>query len=152
MSPWDCLPEHINEPHEWDGYDDDDHFYTRWRKKVKGWFAIGNAANRSKHKWANWRELPITLFVTHGVGSLRFESTDGSFDIVMPSTKRTWWYEVPNSDLYLSRVQYWCGWHIALEWPLFLHGHYGNWQAYIGCKRDADKVYWLSVYLGRCWK
>lgn len=154
MAPWDCLPEHIDSPEEWSGYDDDDHWYTKWRKSIKGWFAVGNAANRSKYKWANWRAMPHCIAVFSNNGVLRVENSDGSDDCyaVKDGKDIVIQANVPPGDYYLSRVQYWCDWHIALQWPLFLHGHYKDWQAYIGFKRDADRVYWLSLYVGKVWK
>ncbi len=145
--PWDALPDHINQPHNWNGKDDDDHWYTRWRKQVKGYFAFGP---RSKHWWARFREWPITVFAMRGKGFFRLE--DDTVAVPLESERLFCWWN-PNEDgFYLSRVQYWTKWHIALQWPLFLHGHYGQWQGYIGFKRDADRVYWLSLYFGRTWK
>lgn len=143
--PWSALPEHLNTPEKWNGKDDDDHWYTRWRKQVKGWFAFGP---RSTEKWARFREYPKTLAALRGKGDWRVESALDAFMIevdrllVIPQARYA----------YLSRVQYWCDWHVGLQWPLFLHGHYGEWQGYIGFKRDADRVYWLSLYFGKVWK
>lgn len=141
--PWDALPPHINEPHEWDGKDDDDHWYTRWRKQVKGWFAFGP---RCRARWARFRNWPITLFCWSSNRIYRVENDWATQRWVKGETgwNGLCWY--------LSRVQYESDWHIGLEWPLFLHGHVGNWQFYIGFKRDADKVYWLALYFGRIWK
>jgi len=104
MAPWDCLPKHIDEPHEWDGYDDDDHFYTRWRKKIKGWFAIGNAANRSKHKWANWRKWPLVIFMAKGSGAYRVENDvhDRAVTVFCAGHREHWFVQF-NGE-YLSRV------------------------------------------------
>ncbi len=144
--PWSALPEHIDEPNEWNGKDDDDHWYTKWRKSIKGWFAFGP---RCTEKWAKFREFPIMLFAVGSMNQWRFESNDnlwysGSDNSIMLATKWT--------AFYLSRVQYGKQWHIALQWPLFLHGHFGEWQFYIGFKRDADRVYWLAFYIGKKWK
>lgn len=56
------------------------------------------------------------------------------------------------SGWYLSRVQYGSNWHFAIERYPFVHWHYDNWQGYIGFKRDADKVTWIALYLGKIWK
>jgi len=137
MSPWDALPEHINEPNEWDGKDDDDHWYTKWRKQVKGWFAF-SAIGRSKHKWANFRRYPKNIFKI-GKGTWRYEDGENEFYRKLKKS-------------YLSRVQYKMNWHIALEWPLYFHGHIKDWQFYAGLKLDADEVYWASLYFGKIWK
>jgi hypothetical protein len=73
--------------------------------------------------------------------------------------ERSWYsYDFPImggktfSRHYLSRVQYKSSWHIQLQWPLFLEVQVGGWEAYVGFKRDADKVYWVAAYAGRTWK
>lgn len=142
--PWSALPPHINEPNEWDGKDDDDHWYTSWRKQVKGWFAFGP---RATEWWARWRELPITLFAVFGPGESRWEN-----DFMAIRAENAPVILFDPTSFYLSRVQYWCKWHIQIQWPLFICVHYGGWMGYIGFKRDADKVYWAALYLGRTWK
>lgn len=149
--PWSALPDHINEPHEWDGKDDDKlGWWGRFRKAHKGWFAFGP---RATEWWARWREVPRILYAIRGNGSFRFENTDGTDtfydDCCNPYPHKGWLTE---HNYYLSRVQLWCDWHIGLQWPLFLHGHFRGWQFYIGFKRDADRVYWLAGFLGRVWK
>ena len=148
--PKSALPEHLDEAHEWDGKDDDDHWYTSWRKHVKGWFAFGP---RATEWWAKFREYPVTLLALRGNGTWRFETNETSFEFGMftPFFHLLDW-KLSKDSHYLSRVQYYNDWHIALAWPLFLHGHVGNWQFYIGFKRDADRVYWLALYLGKIWK
>lgn len=133
---WDDLPEHINEPHEWNGKDDDDHWYTAWRKYVKGYFCF------------KFGRLPRVVFAARGAGRWRLEDDtfSGGLDAGVLVNRKF------GGGWYLSRVQYWTNWHLALQWPLFLHGHYGKWQFYVGFKRDADKVYWLALYAGRVWK
>jgi len=149
---FDAMPEHINEAHEWNGKDDDDHWYTSWRKQVKGWFAFGPL---SAYSWARFRNYPVTLFAVRGKGKFRFEAdrplgletfqwSDTKFDV--------WFGPHLGFENYLSRVQYYTTWHLALDWPLFLHGHFGEWQFYIGFKRDADRIYWLSLFIGKKWK
>lgn len=146
--PWSALPEHLNTPEAWNGYDDDDHWYTSWRKYVKGWFAFGP---RATERWARFRNIPIILFAVQGEGRFRLES-DQYPSVSTPEKIFTWRSLSEPLYYYLSRVQYWTNWHIGLQWPLFLHGHRGGWQFYIGFKRDADRVYWLALYFGRIWK
>lgn len=146
MSPWSALPPHIDEPNEWNGKDDDQHWFTKWRKSVKGWFAFGP---RATEWWARWREHPITIFALFGEGDSRWENTDGSITIRSVASAVFWYAPSGQLKVYLSRIQYWCDWHTQLQWPLFFGFHAGNWQGYIGFKRDADKVYWLALYFGR---
>lgn len=149
--PKSALPEHLDEAHEWDGKDDDDHWYTSWRKHVKGWFAFGP---RAMEWWAKFREYPKLLVVVYGRGRLRWENTDGSISdaISQPSFIGNQSFLWTGEAVYLSRVQYHTNWHIQLQWPLFLGFHFRQWQGYIGFKRDADRVYWLALYLGKIWK
>lgn len=152
MSPWDALPPHIDQPNEWDNHDDDDHWYTKWRKAVKGLFAYGP---RSKHWWARWRRSPATLLAVFGAGDSRWEN-----DILaLRSVNKTVFMYVPSSNgFYLSRVQYWCDWHIQFAWPLFFAFHFkygkkGLVNFYIGAKRDSDLVFWFpAIYIGSKWK
>ena len=136
-----ALPEHLNDPDEIDAaFPDDSKLgkYWRWFKKTtKTWFVYGP---RDSHWWHKWREWPICLFKIGGSNSWRYEddTRDGYVEWV-PS--------------YLSRVQYkQTKWHIQMQWPLFILIQIGRWEAYAGFKRDADKVFWLSLYMGRCWK
>lgn len=147
--PKSALPEHLNEPYEWNGKDDDQHWYTSWRKQVKGWFAYGP---RAKEKWAKWRESPKVLYFKNWNGPIRYE-----------------WEEA--GAPYISRVQLWCRAHIQFQWPLFVAAHWYQkkkdivpypyrgdrdgklWFFYLGAKRDADRVYWFpALYIGRNWK
>ena len=172
--PKSALPEHIDESHEWDGKDDDQHWYTKWRKKVKHWMAYGP---RATEWWARWREYPKTLFAVAGEGFWRFE-TESETEIGLigaeftPSTDGAWY--ILNTDFgnyYITRVQLYSRWHLQIQWPLFIAFHWyvksedvlrfpdktdrdGKlWFFYVGAKRDADKVYWCpAIYLGRNWK
>lgn len=151
---WTALPQHINEPNEWDNKDDDRHWYTSWRKAVKGWFAYGP---RDIHWYHRWRKNPITLLAIFGKGESRWEN-----DIlaIRSIPKTILFYNPGNTGFYLSRVQYWCNWSFQIQWPFFIgfHWYYGKTnkqgvQLYIGTKRDADKVYWFpAIFLGRTWK
>lgn len=164
--PKSALPPHINEPHEWAGKDDDQHWYTSWRKYVKGWMAFGP---RATEKWARWRDIPKVLWAMKGNGYWRFESDgkpDGWSNVEDP---RTWLKD--NPGYYLSRNQYWCESHQAISWPLFYSAHrYKDpkdvipagtkedrdgkiLMFYAGAKRDADRVFWFpAVYPGANFK
>lgn len=160
--PWSALPDHIDEPEEWNNRDDDQHWYTRWRKSVKGWFAFGP---RATEWWARFRTWPITLFAWFGEGESRWENDIFALRSVNDSV---YLYNSKPNKVYLSRVQYWIRWHVQLAWPLFFCFHFywknedvgsypvrprlKGWAGYIGFKRDADLVYWLGLYLGRSFK
>ena len=163
--PKSALPEHIDEAHEWDGKDDDQHWYTKWRKYVKGWFAFGP---RATERWAKWRKYPIILVAVRGNGFWRFED-DVQDGTPTPSHRCMKWASA--EPWYLSRIQLWTRWHIQIQWPLFIAAHYYKrsedrlqfpdkadrdgklWFFYVGAKRDADKVYWCpAIYIGRNWK
>ena len=147
MPPWSALPEHLNTPEKAAANFKDDQemgWWGKFRARYKGHFAFGP---RATEWWARWRELPITLLAFFGKGESRWEN-----DIMaVRAINRPVFLYVPHL-FYLSRVQYWCDWHIGLEWPLFFHCHFGNWQFYVGCKRDGDRVFWLSLYVGKIWK
>ena len=148
---WSALPDHINSPEEWFGKDDDDHWWTRWRKKVKGMFAYGP---RDKHSWHRWRIAPITLFAIFGYGESRWEN---NFMHLRSTNEPIFFYRPPKDGFYLSRVQYWTDWHIQLAWPLFFSCHIRLkrvvWQFYVGAKVDADRVVWFpAIFLGKGWK
>lgn len=149
---FDAMPPHLDESQEWNGKDDDDHWYTSWRKAVKGWFAFGPL---SEYSWARFRNYPITWFAIRGQGRFRFESDrpTGLETFQWSDTKYDMWFGPHlGFENYFSRVQYYTAWHLAFHWPLFISMHIGNWQGYIGFKRDADRIYWLSLYFGRKWK
>jgi hypothetical protein len=153
MCPWSALPEHLNSPEEWDGKDDDKTgLLGKFRKKYKGWFAFGP---RATEKWARFRTFPIVLIALRGTGFWRTEDDRLPAERGEPQRLLIWRvmdWNAYGHQCYVPRVQYWNKWHFALQWPLFLHAHYGSWQFYAGFKRDADRVYWLALYLGRVWK
>jgi hypothetical protein len=155
-----ALPEHIDEPHEWDGKDDDQFWFTRWRKRVKHLFAF---SHRCKPGIAlspfppfiltrQWRNAPVELLLLKGKGEARYEAED-------------------DGPVYLSRQQLWCRWHIQIQWPLFFAFHW-YWKSknvlpfltkedrdgkivffYVGAKRDADGIFWWpAIFFGRNWK
>jgi hypothetical protein len=164
--PRSALPEKIDEAHEWSGKDDDQHWYTRWRKYAKPWMAFGP---RSKEWWARWREVPVVLYAKKGPGYWRFEA-DGKPDL---------WSDVEDPrkflkyqpSYYLSRNQLWCEWHKQIQWPFFVCEHryldpkdvipVGRREdrdgkiemKYFGAKRDADRVFWFpAIYPGKNFK
>ncbi len=126
----------------------------RLKKRIQYWLAIGPRGN---HWYCKTRELPKTLFIRHGGGPLRYESSDGRF-----TSNET------QKDMYLSRIQCWCKWHFAIQWPPFFQGHrvwnkkdvpaYPEYKsdfgidkmvnAQLGYKRDGDKWHILTAFLG----
>lgn len=134
-----ALPEHLNDKDEIDkAFPDDSDNGSLWRwfkKTTKTWFVFGP---RDPHWIERWREFPVCLFKI-GQGMWRWEND-----------KYDSYIELKNG--YLSRVQYQMDWHIQLQWPLFFEVQIGTWEAYVGFKRDSDRVYWLAAYAGRIWK
>lgn len=174
--PWSALPEHLNSPEKVEAaFHDDSQFGTtgfgglyRWyNKKTKAWFAF---SYRCTEWWARWRMYPKVLLAAAGEGFWRFENEISDLHI---STDLGWY--VLNCDFgddYLSRIQYFTRWHIAIQWPLMISFHFYPFAkdvpmpdsphldldgkvvfGYFG-HFDADKVYWMftSAYLGRNWK
>lgn len=153
---FDALAAHLNERGEiQNAFPDDSQFektwwgrvWKAWKKLSKPWFAFGPLSN---YWWARFRKAPVTLFATFGPGESRWENDF----MALRSTNQNVYYYVPSDKhgaFYLSRVQYWCDWHIQLQWPLFFSCHKGKWQFYAGIKRDRDN-YWLSFYPGKTWK
>lgn len=150
--PWDALPDHLNpykNPDAWKGTD------TEWKRWIKGFLAFGP---RCKASWARFRELPINLFKFGGLGNWRWETSDGKFQ-----------FSHEYDHTYLSRIQPWKRWHIFVSWPLFFScaviykkknvlkypdtdtNKLNILKAFVfqgGFKRDADCVFWLTVFLG----
>jgi hypothetical protein len=134
--PWSALPEHLNSPEKWAGTDDSKVAWMNWRLKVKGWFAYGP---RAKEWWARWRTSPVCLFKIGGTGEWRYETDP--FKLIP----------------YLSRIQYWKSWHLAVQWPFFISFSLVKKDKvlymYIGCSYDQDGVYWFpSSFIGKTWK
>lgn len=164
--PKSAIPKHVLE-RDWKGTDNDS-WLMRLKKKIQYVFAAG--PNVPSGFW-KWREYPITLIVMRGAGELRYENSDGT-DFAVSMEKTNFHYRLFRSlseyDLYLSRIQPWCRWHISLQWPLFFNCHfiyrakdvvkYPEYKSAfgikkmftfgIGFKRDGDKVYWLTANLG----
>ena len=153
----DCLPPHLIDS-DWSGTDNAS-WLMRQKKKIQYWLAIGPRGN---HWYCKTRALPKTLFVIHGGGPLRYEDSQGR----MTSNKQ-------KTGMYLSRIQCWCKWHFAIQWPLFFQAsiYYSgkNVSAYpnypgdelnifkmisfqIGYKRDGDEIHWLTMFFGGRWE
>lgn len=150
-----ALPEHLNSKEEIESaFKDDDQFgitglgglYRRFKKWTKAQMAFGP---RDIHWYHRWRKLPIVLLVIFGRGESRWENDLFALRSVN-SAAFLYWPE----GFYLSRVQYWCDWHIQICWPLFFcmhfkYGRTGIFTFYMGAKRDADMVYWFpAIYIG----
>lgn len=142
--PWSALPEHLNSPEKWKGTDWDT-WYQRWMLKYKGWFCFGP---RATERWARWRDLPLTLLRIKGKGEWRYERDGTGFPIQSIRKMGDKWY--------LSRVQKWCTWSVQLMWPLCLIYHFplfgGLVNGYLGFYRDADRVYWMGIFIGGVFK
>lgn len=157
MAPWEDLPDHIDSPEEWAGKDDDQHWYTAWRKKLKGWFFY--RPGRFFRKW------PITVLAFFGKGSVRFEN---DWFAVRGPAESIGWHDSASNEFYLSRVQYFCRWHFQLQWPLFIAAHFywnaedvasypiksklKGWMLYAGVKRDTDGYWFPAIYIGTSFK
>lgn len=151
-----ALPEHLNSREEIEAnFPDDSQYGDTWYGKLyrsfRKWFKQHSVFGpRDIHWYHRFREWPITLFAWFGDGYPRFEN-----DIlaIKTLTKGIFFYDSKYNKFYLSRVQYWVDWHIQIQWPLFIcFSFYINdyfWMGYFGFKRDADKVYWLSLFFGR---
>lgn len=114
-----------------------------------------------------WRRVPTVVLAIKGRGAWRMEVA-GSAPADAPLTEPTILF-FPRLEtsaasllapLYLSRIQYWCRWHVALHWPLVITGHWyfkaqdvlpagdrGDrdgkvFSFYRGWHFDADLVYW----------
>lgn len=118
--PWDALPEHIDEPHEWEGTDWDNK-WQRWLLQIKGFFFFGP---RARQRWVISFVpfpliliLPFTIWVTgwswwyllplipiplkakwkspprliFGYGVTRWESFDRN-DLVLDKSKFQFWF------------------------------------------------------------
>lgn len=168
--PISAMPEHLNSKEEIEAaFPDDSQYgdswfgrlYRKYNKATKTWFAF---SYRCTEWWARWRKYPIVLIGLRGRGPWRWEgieSVGGSKLLLLQSY----------SGSYLSRIQYYTSWHVALQWPLMLSFHFytnqkdvpipfdhpdsdgklwfGYWNHF-----DADLIYWMitSAYLGRNWK
>lgn len=113
-----------------------------------------------------WRLMPTTIFAIKGKGNWRIENTDSTQ--IAPLT----WHDFlvfPRLEtsaasimtpFYLSRVQRWCRWHVALQWPFLIQFHFYFHASdvpsasnehdtdgqliggYRGWHRDGDEIFW----------
>lgn len=172
---YDALPLHLDEESEIEAAFPDDSQYTgffgkiyrKFHKITKPWGAFGP---RSKFAWARWRNNPVTVLAIGGKGPWRGES---DYAGERTGNEGNWigWHDM--APYYLSRIQYWKRWHLAINWPLQVTFHI-YWRAedvpvypnhpkdttikdmvfgYGPIHRDADRVYWLlSFFFGGAWK
>lgn len=148
---WSNLPSHIDSPEEWEGKDDSQHWYTDWRRYVKSWFAHDW---RKPHWYGSLRRYPVTLFAVFGKGESRWEN---DFMALRSTNNTVVWYFPPKNGFYLSRVQYWCDWHIQIQWPLFICWHIKLSKTltiggYAGVKRDTNCYWFFAFWLGTGYK
>jgi hypothetical protein len=176
--PKSALPEHLNDPDEIEAAFPDDkqygtglfgRFYTWIHKVSKTWFCF---SYRCTEWWAKWRKIPLVLFAARGKGVWRWESANGSGLELHDYGRFIINESLTVSGFYLSRIQYYCRWHFAIQWPLMISFHFypkasdvpvpgeprqdldGKlWYAYWN-HFDADLVYWMfvSAFVGRTWK
>lgn len=174
--PISAMPEHLNSKEEIENaFPDDEQFGTtswwgrlyRWyQKETKTWFAF---SFRCTEWWARWRKYPKVLFAIKGKGYWRAELEGG--DNVVGKPEIIFNRSLPAGQ-YLSRIQYYTRWHVALQWPLMLSWHFypkaedvpvpnqprpeldGKLWFFYWNHFDADLIYWMvtSAYLGRNWK
>jgi len=115
-----------------------------------------------------WRKVPKILFAIKGDGVWRFEA-DGKPDLWshLDDPKE---YLKEHPDYYLSRMQLWSDWHIAIQWPIFFSYHIYDipdtaikpgkkenrdgeiTTAYAGAKRDTDCFWFVSFFAGENFK
>lgn len=195
-----ALPDTLDEPGEWKGTDDDQSTFFRWRLYVKEWFAFGPRSPHGvalailpiplvfmwlvgRHfgmAWSwwflwpifpvarKWRETPTVLFGFCGRGRWRLEKVGGG---EADAPRQALLFHKLEPLYYLSRVQYWTRWHVAVQWPLMISFHW-YWRradvprammhvdtdgklvfGYGPCHLDADRVWWMpSAFLGLVWK
>lgn len=173
--PKSALPEHLQDIDN--NFPDDSQYgtstlfgrlYKWYHKKTKTWFAF---SYRCKERWARWRRYPAVLFAVCGGGPWRYESNFGIWIrgggvLVFDNGYAKFNWDTPYG--YMSRIQPYSRWHVAIQWPLMISFHWypkkrdvlrpeeplsnadgkavvGYWGHY-----DADNVYWMftSVYVG----
>ncbi len=164
-----ALPDHLNDPDEIEAAFPDDSKngpVVRWlKKKTKHWFAF---SYRATEWWARWRRFPVTLFAIGGNGPWRIESDHDEFHLPAKT-----FFMASGRHAYLSRVQYWKRWHLAVQWPLQITFHcYWNaadvcaprhrpegmsirkmFNIYFPSHRDSDAVIWFpSIGIGGTFK
>ena len=139
--------------------------FTIWLTGWSWWYLFPVAMIPVSHQW---REFPILLIGYFGKGFIRYESTNGKAEFAENSefilNEKNMQIEDHATGLlipvYISRIQLWCRWHIALHWPFLLTGHF-YWKeadvlpemskenrdgkmmnGYRGYHRDADGIFW----------
>lgn len=179
--PLSALPEYLRSKENWKGTDDDV-WYMRWRINLKWLIAYGPRATES---WAKWRMWPKTIFAIRSkIGAFRLETErderDSAYDAqdhTIFTFNRNWF--MPSNDrqsvmvpCYLSAIQYWTRWHLAIQWPFHISFHCyfkkNDIPRYpekpgssvdnklfffrFGSRRDSDRVYWFpSLFVGLSW-
>ncbi len=171
--PISALPDHLKDIEN--NFPDDSQYsgwfgriYKWFNKKTKTWFAF---SYRCTEPWARWRKYPIILFAIKGKGPWRVEGKRGDRPVAIVLFSNPW-YRFKLKNEYLSRIQLWCRWHLAIQWPLMFSFHfypnkedvpvYGEpkkdldgkvWFGYWG-HFDSDLIHWMftSMYLGRNFK
>lgn len=175
MAPLSALPDHLNSREEIEAnFPDDDQYGNTWygkafrwfKKETRGYRAFGP---RATEWWARWREQPIVLLAVRGKGAWRWESfiSGDVLDFREP------FEDLTKYNYYLSRIQPYCRWHVAVQWPLQVTFHC-YWKAstvpsvtqarietsytdmiagYGPTHLDKDWVYWIfSFFVGGRWK
>lgn len=113
-----------------------------------------------------WRRIPTTIFVAHGGGPLRMENADSSAIVQLVKKPFLIFPHFESSMMsvmtpfYLSRIQRWCRWHVAVQWPFLFQCHLyphaedvatvddhsdkdGKVRHFFrGWHRDGDEIYW----------
>jgi len=130
----------------------------RQKNKVQVWFTGGPRVPKGFWKF---REVPTLLFYRGGEGLPRWENSDGSKASFYGAS-------LFGEEIYLSRIQCWTRWHISFHKPYFLNFHviyrlhnvpkYPTYKSdfgitkmltfHIGWKRDSDRIYKPTVYIG----
>lgn len=104
------------------------------------WTAFGY---RCTEWWAKWRKYPIVLLAVFGPGDSRWEND--MFAIRSTNDTIVLYNPKYSTQFYLSAIQYWCDWHIQLQWPLFFAFHWNTktrtWYFRIGARRNAQGFY-----------
>lgn len=158
-------------------FPDDDQFGTNWfgkayrwyQKKTKTWFAF---SYRCTEWWAKWRPYPKLVFAIGGRGNWRWEA-------IQPAKPEIFdWNRNPLTGgqpafYYLSRIQYYKRWHLAIQWPFIISFHFyfkakdvptpvdiprpdtdGKLFFFYWNHFDGDLIYWMltSIFVGLSWK
>lgn len=163
--PRSAVPEHLLK-RDWEGTDNAS-WLMRMKKRIQYIFAAG--PNVPSGFW-KWRDIPKCLILLSGDGKVRTENTDGSQIGTLPAHSKVHLNALDSAENahYISRIQPWLRWHFSVNWPLFVNMHViyrkrdvekaPKYQSEfgikkmltfgIGAKRDADKVYWLTMNMG----